>query len=66
MPERFKPSVTLLCKLGSIAVHADEMTAPGAHQFDLTALRALLADAEVSEWIKDMGAMLPLKRIARK
>jgi hypothetical protein len=56
----------LLCKLGSIVVHADEVTEPGAHEFDISALRALLADPEVKQWIIDMGAMLPLKRSARK
>jgi len=61
-----EPSVSLLCKLGSIIVHADEMTEPGGHEFDHAALRTLLADPEVKAWIKGMGAMLPLKRSARK
>jgi hypothetical protein len=59
-----QPSVTLLVKLGSIAVHAEEMTEPGAHHFDEIALKQLLADAEVQEWRKEMdaAAMLPVKR----
>lgn len=59
------PSLTLLCKLGSIVVHADEMTDPGAHEYDRTAMMTLIADPEVQAWIKGMGALLPLKRSAR-
>jgi len=59
------PSITLLCKLGSIAVHADEMTEPGGHEFDVVAMRQLLNDPEVKMWIIDMGALLPRKRSAR-
>jgi hypothetical protein len=60
------PSSGLLCKLGSIIVHADEMTEDGAHSFDEATFRLLLNDAEVKAWIKGMGPMLPLKRSARK
>lgn len=63
--EVIEPDLTLLCKLGSIVVHADEMTEPGAHEFDHTALRTLIADADVQAWIKKMGPLLPLKRSAR-
>lgn len=58
------PSPSLLCKLGSIAVHADEMMSPTGHAFDKAALQTLLQDAEVVEWIKQMDAiaMLPKKR----
>lgn len=62
----YEPDLALLCKLGSIVVHADEMTEPGAHEFDHTAVRSLLADPEVKAWIKGMGGLLPLKRSARK
>ena len=65
MAATMAPSITLLCKLGSIAVHADEMTEPGAHEFDVIAMRQLVNDPEVKQWIADMGAMLPLKRSAR-
>jgi hypothetical protein len=59
-----KPSSALLCKLGSIIVHADELMSPFGHQFDREALRPLLADPEVAEWIAGMGelALIPLKR----
>ena len=59
------PSTTLLMKLGSIVVHADEATEPGGHSFDIAALRPLIEDPEVKEWIKSMGALLPLKRSER-
>lgn len=58
-----KPSPALLCKLGSIAVHADELISPNCHEFDRIALQNLF-DSEVKEWIEAMTemAMVPLKR----
>jgi hypothetical protein len=61
-PDPEKPSLPLLVKLGSIIVHADEFTTPGGHEFDLVAIKQLLADPEVEAWIKDMGALLPVMR----
>lgn len=59
-----QPSVGLLVKLGSIIVHADEFTSPGGHEFDLHAMKTLLADPEVAAWLKagTAAAMLPHKR----
>lgn len=57
-----KPSHSLLCKLGSIAVHAEEAISPKGHSLDVSVLRSLLADPEVKQWIKDMGVYLPVKR----
>jgi hypothetical protein len=62
MTDYLKPSATLLCKLGSIAVHADEMLSPGGHAFDRIVLQKLLQDEEVTQWIMDMGPLLPQKR----
>lgn len=61
------PSLTLLVKLGSIAVHADEATAPGAHRFDIVAIRQLIDDPEVATWLAQMdaSAFLPKKRSNR-
>jgi len=58
------PSSTLLCKLGSIAVHADELLSPGGHEFDKVELATRLADPEVKAWIVEMTklALLPVKR----
>lgn len=60
----FQPEVSLLVKLGSIAVHVDEMLSPGGHEFDRVAIQQLLSDADVKSWISDMHklAMLPVKR----
>lgn len=60
------PPVTVLVKLGSIAVHADEMLSPGGHDFDRVALHGLLSDPEVVEWLAGMDrmAMVPKKRSA--
>ena len=63
-----KPSPNLLAKLGSVIVHVEEAAAPGGHPFDVTAIRSILADPEVAEWMKGMGklALLPVKRAAGK
>lgn len=57
-----RPSLKLLVKLGSIAVHADEMLSASGEAIDRLELEQLLLDADVQQWIKDMGALLPLKR----
>lgn len=58
------PSMQLLCKLGSIAVHAEEGTSPQRHRFDIIALKNLLSDPEVMAWMEGMqkAAFLPVKR----
>lgn len=58
------PSASLLCKLASIAVHAEELLSPGGHDFDRVALSALLADAELRRWFVEMRALalIPEKR----
>lgn len=59
-----KPPPSTLVKLGSIAVHVEEMLSPKGHDYDRIAIEQLLKDAEVVEWIKAMDkmAMLPVKR----
>jgi len=56
------PPASLLCKIGSIAVHVDEAISAGGHAYDWTAIRGLLDDPEVKMWIATMGALLPQKR----
>ena len=58
------PGASLLAKLGSIAVHVDEFTSRGGHEFDAIAMRGLLDDPEVKEWLAGMDklAMIPKKR----
>lgn len=58
------PPLTLLVKLGSIAVHVDEMLSSDGHQFDRVALQGLIADPEVIDWIAQMdtAAFVPKKR----
>lgn len=58
------PPITTLVKLGSIAVHADEMLSTDGRAFDRVALQSLLTDPEIIEWIKkmDAAAMVPKKR----
>lgn len=59
-----EPSTSLLVKLGSIAVHTQELMAPGRHEYDISALGTLFQDADVIEWIASMDKMafLPKKR----
>jgi hypothetical protein len=59
-----KPPATLLCKLASIAVHAEEYLSPDGHQFDRDALQSALSDPEVTDWIAAMSAaaLAPRKR----
>ena len=68
MSDPLKPSVSLLVKLGSIVVHAEEMLSPDGHAFDRTAIQSGLQDAELQEWIAAMTkmAMLPVKRNAKR
>lgn len=64
MSNPLKPPTGLLCKLGSIVVHAEELLSPKGHAFDRGALQALFDDVEVKEWIAAMDKMafLPKKR----
>lgn len=66
-PSAQSPSLRLLVKLGSIVVHADELTQPGGHEVDADAIRSLLADHEVIEWLRAMDAQsfLPKKRSSK-
>ena len=57
-----KPSLALLTKLGSIAVHTEEFLSSNSHEFDHHALDTLLKDPDVQAWIKDMGVYMPVKR----
>lgn len=58
------PDMTLLCKLGSIAVHAEELLSPHGHEFDKAALDSLMRDPQVVEWLAGMraAALVPEKR----
>jgi len=56
-----QPSLTLLCKIGSIVVHAEEFLSPSGHSLDLEALKTLFREEDVKQWIKDMGVYMPVK-----
>ncbi len=59
------PSLSLLCKLGSLAVHIDELLSDeGDDVFDRAALESLLKDVEVLEWLTEMQSdgLVPQKR----
>lgn len=64
MSDVLSPTPSLLCKLASIAVHADEFLSPQSHNVDRIALESVLADAEVAAWVAAMTdkALAPKKR----
>lgn len=64
MADPLYPAPSLLCKLASVIVHADEAAGEQGHEFDIDALRTALNDDEVAEWIKAMTTigMAPVKR----
>lgn len=55
---------SLLLKLASIAVHAEELLSPDGREADRQAILGLLADPEVRKFLDDKinAALLPLKR----
>lgn len=64
MKECLKPNTTILIKLGSIYIHIKEGLGVKGHDFDLIALKQLLEDEELKEWIKQMDslALIPKER----
>jgi hypothetical protein len=61
-----KPDAALLCKLGSIVVHAEELTGDQPDPADEAAIKSLLMEPEVRDWLTlmDKLALLPVKRDA--
>ncbi len=64
MADPLKPDVTVLCKLGSLAVHVDEMLSDDGHALDRTEIETLLKDEDVKEWLAEMDkmALVPKRR----
>ncbi len=62
-----KPSATLLIKIGSAMIHAEEMieTKFKNAEFDIPAFKTVAEDPETIAWIKAMGPLLPRKRSTR-
>lgn len=60
------PTPSLCAKLGSIAVHAEEILGADGHHFDRLALETVMRDPEVVEWLKQGRklAMIPEMRNA--
>lgn len=63
-PDPLDASPSILCKLGSIAIHAEEFFSAGGHDFDQQAILSGLQDEQLREWFKQMNALalLPVKR----
>ena len=61
LPRWYSP--TLSIKLASLVVHAEESITPGAHPFDVVAIRSLLDDPEIVNWLDQFdAALLPVRR----
>jgi hypothetical protein len=57
-------TTALLCKLASLTVHVEEAIEADGNWFDYAAVKTLLADSELREWVREMTSlgMAPLKR----
>lgn len=64
MVDTYAPPIALLVKLGSLAVHIDEMLSVHGHSFDREAIKALLADRDLLAWLASMdgAGFLPIRR----
>lgn len=60
------PGAALLCKLGSIVVHAEEAVSPMGHPLDVLVLKGLLNDPDVKRWLGEMHrqALVPVLRLS--
>ena len=54
--------LTLASKLGSIAVYIDEYCGEGGLDVDLILAWELAKDPEVTAWLKENRALMPVKR----
>lgn len=52
--EPLNPTLSLLSKLGSLAVYAEEMLGHEYHASERAAIQSLLEDEEVQQWLKEM------------
>lgn len=61
-----QPSIAVLAKLGSIAIHADEYLSSDGWPIDRMSLMQALNDPDVQAWLAAMQAraLVPVKRIA--
>ena len=57
------PSLSVAVKLGSIAVHVEEMLSPTRHRYDVSALSTILEDAELRAWLDEMGKLALLEEV---
>ena len=64
VPNPMYPTATLLAKLGSAIVHAEEFLSADGQAVDQTAFQTILEDPTVQEWLEQMAgyALVPLRR----
>lgn len=58
------PPASVIVKLGSAVVHFEEWLSPDGHAYDLAALKSILADEEIQNWLVEMKhlGLLPVRR----
>jgi len=58
------PDVSVLAKLASLVVHLQEAEGEGGHWFDIAAVKTLINDGGIREWVEAMQklALAPVKR----
>jgi len=64
-PEKpFHLSWTLAAKVGLLVAHVEEGLSRKGHAFDAIAVKTLIEDADVQEWLKELRSLslLPVKR----
>ena len=64
MNNPLKPSMSLLSKVGSLILHAEEFMSYTGHFVDKTEFDRLMVDPEIKEWLQSMDelALVPKKR----
>jgi hypothetical protein len=54
----------LASKIASVIVHADELFSPDGRNLDKIPLKQALNEPDVKAWIKSLGPLAPVKRLA--
>lgn len=62
MSDPFELSAALAAKIGSIVVHAEEAVSDDGHPFDVEAIKVLVSQPDVQEWLLALSSMALVPR----